>query len=129
VNPKRFRFFDTKRAAQSQGRGRGGWFRQYSSCYRCFNPQAVCDRLGGEGCQFRDLVMPACWEVFQNKSWVAQYLDTLGGGHVAEDEAGYMLWLGEDQEVFGEAASRAITVADLVFRQMAGESGLKGATK
>jgi hypothetical protein len=64
--------------------------------------------------------MPSCWAVFQNKSWVAQYLDTLGGGHVADDEAGYMLWLGEEQEVFGEAASRAIAVADLVFRQMAG---------
>ncbi|OKO91810.1 hypothetical protein PENSUB_12978 [Penicillium subrubescens] len=120
VNPERFRFFDAKREAQSQGQGRGGWFRQYSSCYRCFNPQAVCDRLGAGGCQFRDLVMPSCWAVFQNKSWVAQYLDTLGGGHVADDEAGYMLWLGEEQEVFGEAASRAIAVADLVFRQMAG---------
>jgi hypothetical protein len=59
--------------------------------------------------------MPTCWAIFQNKSWVGQYLDTLGGRHVAEDEAGYILWLREEHEVFREAASRAIAVADLVF--------------
>jgi hypothetical protein len=71
--------------------------------------------------------MPTCWAIFQNKSWVAQYLHSLGGGHVAEDEAGYVLWLREEQEVFGELASRAIAVADLVFRQMAEQEGKEDA--
>jgi hypothetical protein len=63
--------------------------------------------------------MTTCWAIFQKKSWVETYLDRLGGGHVAADEARYMLWLGEQQEVFGKPATRAIAVADLVFSQMA----------
>jgi hypothetical protein len=43
-----------------------------------------------------DLVMPICWAVYQKHTWVQQYLEELGGGHVADDEVGYMLWLGLD---------------------------------
>ncbi|KAJ5465271.1 uncharacterized protein N7458_000957 [Penicillium daleae] len=96
VNPERFWFFEAKREAQSHGQGRGGWFGRYSSCYRCFNPRVLCEQVGAGGCEFADLVMPTCWAIFQNKSWVAGNLDELGGGHVAEDEAGYMLWLREE---------------------------------
>lgn len=123
VNPERIRFFEAKRKAKAQGQGRGGWFGRYNSCYGWFNPRVVCDQVGAGGCQFADLVMPTCWAIFQNKSWVAGNLDELGGGHVAEDEAEYMLWLGEEQEVFGEVGSRAMTVAEDVFRQMVGQDG------
>lgn len=64
--------------------------------------------------------MPVCWAIFQNKAWVTQYLGDLGGGHVRDDEAEYMLWLGEEQAVFGESGSRAMAVADFVFEQMGG---------
>lgn len=66
--------------------------------------------------------MPPCWAIFQNKAWVAQYLAELGG-RVRDVEAEYMLWLGEEQLVFGEPGSRAMEVADHVFKQMEGSDG------
>jgi hypothetical protein len=120
-NRQRYRYFDTKREAQSHGQQRGGWFTPFNSCYRCFNPHVVCDQPGQGRCQFTDLVMPACWAVFQKPAWVAQYLGPLGGQHVADDKGAYMLWLGEEREVFGEQASNAVAVAGLVLQQMGGK--------
>lgn len=117
-NPRRFKYFDAKKEAQAQGQRRGGWFPRFNSCYRCFNPQVVCDQQGQGQCLFTDLVIPASWAVFQKPAWVAQYLGRLGGPHVAEDEAAYMLWLGEQQTVFGEVASNATAVTRLVLQQM-----------
>jgi superfamily II DNA helicase RecQ len=117
-HPRRFEFFDAKKQAQKQGQERGGWFQPFSSCYRCFNPQVVCDQQGQGRCEFADVVMPICWAVYQKRSWVRQYLGDLGGGHVVDDEAAYMLWLGLDQSVHGEAASNAMLVADFVLQQM-----------
>jgi hypothetical protein len=116
----KYRFYDAKNRAKSQGDRRGGWFRPFNSCYTCFNPQFVCDLLKAaeRKCYFADLVMPTCWAIFQNKDWVAHNLDQLGGGHVAADEAQYMLWLGEVQDMYGKPASGAFAVADLVFSQM-----------
>lgn len=62
--------------------------------------------------------MPICWAVFQKRSWIAQNLDALGGGHVTEEEESYMLWLGEEQTVFGEKSSNAVAVASQVLQQM-----------
>jgi hypothetical protein len=71
-----------------------------------------------------DLVMPICWAVYQKATWVQQYLGELGGAHVVDDEAGYILWLGFDQQVHGEMASNAVLIADFVLQQMgAGRSG------
>ncbi|OJD23078.1 hypothetical protein ACJ73_05575 [Blastomyces percursus] len=118
ANPKRFSYLDAKQKALSRGRARGGWFPRFSSCYRCFNLQVVCDQQGRGQCQFTDLVMPICWAVFQRKGWAKQYLSRLGGEHVSEREEAYMQWLGEEQKVFGEPASNATAVANMVLQQM-----------
>jgi hypothetical protein len=89
-------FLTRKKQAQERGKGRGGWFCKFGSCYWCFNPQVVCDQQRPGQCEFMDLVMPICWAVYQKCTWVQQYLEELGGGHVADDEVGYMLWLGLD---------------------------------
>ena len=97
----------------------GGGFKSHCACYTCYNPRFICNKGKEEECEFADLVMPICWAKFQNRNWVAQSLDELGGGHVKTDEAKYMLWLGEQQEVFGAAkASRACVVAAFAFRQL-----------
>jgi hypothetical protein len=55
---------------------------------------------------------------------VQQYLGKLGGAHVVDDEAGYMLWLGFNQQVHREMASNTVLIADFVLQQMgAGRSG------
>ncbi|KAL4911644.1 P-loop containing nucleoside triphosphate hydrolase protein, partial [Aspergillus aurantiobrunneus] len=117
-NPKRFQYFDVKKQAQAEGRRRGGWFRQFNSCYRCFNPQAICDQQGQGQCVFKDIVMPACWAVFQKPGLAQQYLQELGGQHVGHDQGAYMLWLGEGRTVFGEEGTNAVAIAGLVLQQM-----------
>lgn len=119
-NGRRFQYFDAKREAQRAGQSRGGWFRRYSGCYRCFNPQTVCEQQGRGQCEFADLVMPICWAVVQQAGWRQLHLKELGGEHIIEDPAGYMLWLGEERQVFGEAGSNAVAVACVVLEQMGG---------
>jgi predicted phage gp36 major capsid-like protein len=46
---------------------------------------------------------------------VQQYLGELGGAHVVDDEAGYILWLGFNQQVHREMASNAVLIADFVL--------------
>lgn len=117
-NPKRFQYFDAKKQAQAQGRGRGGWFGQFNSCYRCYNPQVICDQQGQGRCPFQDVVMPACWAVFQKPGLVQRYLEELRGEYVGHDQGMYMLWLGEGRTVFGEEGSNAVAIAGLVLQQM-----------
>jgi len=117
-NPQRFQYFTAKKAAQAQGRNHGGWFQQFNSCYRCFNPQGICDQQGQGQCRFSDLVMPICWAMFQKPAWRQQYLAQLDGSHVLDNEGAYMLWLGTAQEVYGEPASKAMQITDLVLHLM-----------
>ncbi|KAL4995996.1 hypothetical protein BDV10DRAFT_173479 [Aspergillus recurvatus] len=121
-NPQRFRYLDAKRRATGQAREepRGTLFQRFRACWMCYNPQVVCDRQRQSPCEFPDIVLPACWAVFQKRPWVEQYLGMLGGCQVADSEERYMLWLGEEREVFGELAFNALAVVDLVLRQMEG---------
>lgn len=119
-NEARYRYFDSKKQANAHGKGRGGWFRGYSSCFQCFQPQKICDQRWRGGCEFPDLVLPLCWAVFQRGGWAEAFLNGLGGGAVKGDEIEYMLWLGGERWMFGERSSNAIAVVECVLQQMSG---------
>jgi superfamily II DNA or RNA helicase len=125
-NPRKFQYLDAKRLATNRGREqRGAWFKPFAACYLCYNPQVVCDKQTRGRCEFQDIIMPVCWAIFQKRPWVEQHLAELGGSpQEADSEAQYMLWLGEEREVFGEVAFNAMAVADLVLRQMGGTAGV-----
>lgn len=123
-NEQRYRYFDSKKQANAQGKGRGGWFSGYSSCYKCFQPQRICDPRWRGGCEFPDIVLPLCWAVFQKDGWAEEFLDELGGSAVKVDEVEYMLWLGGERRMFGERSSNAIAVVECVLQQMSG--GMQG---
>ncbi|CAO3682570.1 unnamed protein product [Umbelopsis ramanniana] len=113
----KYKFFTAKNNAKVMPGGK--WFQDQCACFTCFNPKFICDKAKGDKCDFPDLVLPICWAVFQKRQWVKDFLDQLGGEYVKTDEKKYMSWLGEQQQVFGEAkASRAHAVVDFVFQQM-----------
>ncbi|KAJ0417571.1 hypothetical protein BJY00DRAFT_315861 [Aspergillus carlsbadensis] len=119
-NPARFRYMDAKRlAAKAARQQRGGWFPRFLACWMCYNPQAIYNQHCQSQCEFPNLVLPVCWSIFQKRAWVEQYLVALRGRHVADSKEQYMLWLGEEREVFRESAFNAMVVADLVLQQMA----------
>lgn len=119
-NERRYEYFDAKKRANRAGQASGGWFAGYSSCYRCFQPQVICDQRRKGGCQFPDMVLPLCWAMFQKRGWAEAFLDGLGGGEVKGDEARYMLWLGGGRRMFGERGSNAVAVVECVLQQMSG---------
>jgi superfamily II DNA helicase RecQ len=52
------------------GSKRQGWMKEYTACYRCGQPQRVCRGWerdgGGRECEFRDLVMPVVWALWES---------------------------------------------------------------
>lgn len=112
-SPDKWRFLSAKQAAIQQGRQqRGGWLARYRACYGCGNIQTICPQQGRGGCRYKDIVMPLCWKVFDNQQWQEAVLGRIAGGVAASREEGiFMLWLGEEASVFGEAGTNLAIVA------------------
>ncbi|EED17281.1 DNA helicase, putative [Talaromyces stipitatus ATCC 10500] len=117
-NPYRQDFLEAKKRAQQEGKQFQGWMQRYAGCFRCYNPQAVCSQQGQGTCLYPDLVMQACWAIYQIKAWTEGLLPGLGGEHVQSNEAAYMLWLGQKRTTFGVEGSNAAWVAYHVFQQL-----------
>lgn len=122
-NPQKYRFFDAKRTATTTGRvpGRGeggsrqGWLADFTACFRCGNPQAICPAQGQGRCEYRDVVFPASWVMFQWGQWRTEKLRELAGREF-EEEAEYMLWLGLETTMYGLQASNAMKVTAWVMQ-------------
>lgn len=122
-NPRRTQFFEARRTAVQAGQGRGGWMQAYAGCYYCYHPQRICGGLGRDHCVYPDLVMPACWAIYQHEVWREADLPGLAGGAVLSDEREYMQWLGEKRRIFGIKGSNATIVAGAVFQWLTGRQG------
>lgn len=110
-------FFTAKNAVVKAGKQNNGWLAAYAACYRCGNPQEVCQNQGARGCQFRDLVFPTSWAFFHTvcpfgrslKQWTGRAFDT---------EAMWMKWLGQEREVYGMRATNAMWITDQVLGEL-----------
>jgi len=61
-------FIRCKKAVTQRNGGRQ-WIKNYTACYLCGQPQSACANWAAkekkaEGCQYRDLVMPAVWALW-----------------------------------------------------------------
>ena len=115
---KRRDFFQAKKQAQHEGAQHGGWIQRFAGCFGCYNPQIVCSQQGQGGCQYPDLIMQACWAMYQRMTWREEFLPKLGGEHVQSNEVSYMLWLGQKRVVFGIEGSNAVWVAYHIFQSL-----------
>ena len=71
-HPDKWAFIHGKRELLQQRGGR--WISPYSACYRCYQPQGVCESAEGQGsCQYPDVVMPgmvALWLGIAHQRWL-----------------------------------------------------------
>ena len=111
-------FLQAKKRAQQEGAQHGGWIQWFAGCFSCYNPQIICSQQGQGGCQYPDLVMQACWAIYQKDTWKEDILCQLGGEHVQSSETSYMLWLGQKRAIFGVEGSNAAWIAYHVFQSL-----------
>jgi hypothetical protein len=65
-------YINGKKEVMAQGRGR--WISAFSACFRCYQPQELCEP-GGRGCEYPDLVMPgmvALWLSVGYRKWLEE---------------------------------------------------------
>jgi hypothetical protein len=86
----KWRFIRCKEAALEKSAGRQ-WIKSYSACYMCAQPQSIC---GGwevkerkrQGCEYRDLVMPTIWALWEDggeeRAWLRSRLEVEVGDAV-----------------------------------------------
>jgi superfamily II DNA or RNA helicase len=78
----KWRYFACRKAVVEKSRGRG-WIKSYMACYLCGQPQRICktwEKTEREGwmCEYRDLVMPAVWGLWESvveREWVESRLE------------------------------------------------------
>ena len=65
----KWRYFRCKEAVLQRSVGRQ-WIKAYTACYMCGQPQSICgswdikERMK-EGCEYRDLIMPTIWSLWE----------------------------------------------------------------
>ena len=73
-HPDKWVFIHAKKELLEQRRPR--WITPYSACYRCFQPQSVCEvGVGGGSCEYPDVVMPgmvALWLGVAHQQWLQE---------------------------------------------------------
>ena len=64
--------------------------------------------------EYSDILMPAYWGAYQREIWRRQVLLQLAGRDF-QDELEYMLWLGEEREVYGQKCCNMMFIGDQVI--------------
>ncbi|KAM0714674.1 hypothetical protein Q7P37_003053 [Cladosporium fusiforme] len=117
--PRRFEVFEERNKARRRHEGRGRkWLQAYTSCFWCLNPQSICQQaeLGGRGgtdCEYRDVVLPLCFGVFESiegPGWLHEQFE-----RKFENIEDYFDWLGEESRFGGGSAIQAVRVAGLAL--------------
>ena len=102
---------------------RRGWFMDYTACFGCYNPQAVCGNEQ-EGCKFPETVLPLAWQAYDDVEFRWNEFPRLSKGkgsgwwNEGNGKERYMMWLGEETRLYGWQASNAAAVADVMMQKM-----------
>jgi hypothetical protein len=107
----------TKARQRHEQRGRK-WLQPYTSCFWCLNPQSICQRaeLAGKStgvCEYRDVVLPLCYGVFESVEGVDWLQEQFGRSFV--DTEAFFDWLGEGARFGGDASIQAVRLAALAL--------------
>ncbi|KAF3910064.1 hypothetical protein ABW20_dc0103212 [Dactylellina cionopaga] len=107
------------------------WFDQNSCCFGCYQPTRICETDGegeeedrkGQGCRYKDILLPACFEAFQDKEWVRRHLPKIEtaaslkpqAGEITEEE--YFKWLGKGALFSNVEGHNGCFILEDVFRR------------
>ncbi|KAF3268003.1 hypothetical protein TWF970_001623 [Orbilia oligospora] len=143
--PNRGEYFDARRRAMAKmsttstkGKGKEKekerrWFDKDSCCFGCYQPKRICESESesegeeedrtGRSCRYRDMLLPGCFEAFQDKEWVSRHLkklETSAGLKVEEKEVTeeeYFRWLGQGTVFSGMEGHNGCFVLEDIFRR------------
>ena len=85
---RRFEVFEQRTKARQRHEQRGRkWLQPYTSCFWCLNPQSICQRaeLASKStsvCEYRDIVLPLCYSVFESMEGVDWLQEQFGRSFV-----------------------------------------------
>lgn len=115
-------------AKTSLSRRTGGlWLAQYAVCYKCVQPQFVCQAgTNGSMCRLRDMVLPYLYGIFEEKNgptWVHERF-----GRRFEQMLDFLKWTGQKIHMDGKECVVGTMVIAVAFeerrlRKLAGKSG------
>ncbi len=112
---RRFDWIRAKDEAYQKRKGEGKeWIQRYVACWKCYQPQEICRVADPEveeevECRFPDMVMPACYGVYQRvggRDWLQRQF-----GQRFKTEVEYMLWVGETASLEGNECIQGNCVA------------------
>ena len=102
-----------------------GWIEDYVACFKCYMPQEICRQpdpearasgVAGDGCQYKDMIIPLCYGAFFSmgpRSLIKKhFLQAFKG----LDE--YMLWLGETTQIGDVSCIQAILVVEMLLKEV-----------
>jgi superfamily II DNA helicase RecQ len=119
----RYEVFQERSKARRRHQAKGEeWLRPFTACFWCLNPQAICQRAEGEdgrqkeGCEYKDVVLPLCFGVFQSPPGPSWLLEEFGRDF--SNIEGFFDWLGEVSEFGGGSAIQAVRVAALALKRL-----------
>ena len=122
VCPRRFEVFEQRKKARQRHEQRGRkWLQPYASCFWCLNPQSICQRaeLAGKStsvCEYKDIVLPLCYGVFESVEGVDWLQEQFGRSFV--DTEAFFDWLGEGSRFGGDDSIQAVRLAALALRSI-----------
>ena len=98
-----------------------GWLTKYTACFECSNSQNVCMRQGQEmgQCKYCNIMMPACWVIFQWKIWCKHMLLSLAEQTFFREKE-YMLWLEETKKMHEQQVCNLMYITDNVMTNLVG---------
>ena len=119
---QRHNLFDQRNRTRRKHEAAGKtWFKPFTACFWCCNPQSVCQRadIGDEKqpkhCSDKDIVLPLCYGVFVGLHGISWIQEKFGRSFSNVDT--FFDWLGEETVFGGGSAIQAVRVAAAALQQ------------
>ena len=119
---QRHNLFDQRNRTRRKHEAAGKtWFKPFTACFWCCNPQSVCQRanIGDEKqhnhCIDKDIVLPLCYGIFVSMHGISWMQEKFGRSFSSVDT--FFDWLGEETVFGGGSAIQAVRVAAVALRQ------------
>lgn len=111
----RYPFFEAKKARERQTR-RLRWFQPYTACYNCALPQALCVPQEVTTCEFRDMLMPLCWGMYELDPTFEWFYQTFARRF--DSCIDYLQWLGSEAMFAGQRVIKGVLVMTAIIKDM-----------
>lgn len=120
--PRRFEVFEERSKVRRRHEERGlKWLQLYTSCFWCLNLQSICQQAelgakGGRECEYRDIILPLCFGVFESvegPGWLEEQFDRM-----FDSIEEYFDWLGEGSRFGGASTIQAVRVTGLALQSI-----------